>query len=37
MEEQLKMSVTTFKKIRGKHSSRVVENVKTQIENANQS
>lgn len=37
MGEQLKISVTTFKKIKCKHSSRVVLNIKTQIKNTSQS
>lgn len=37
MGEQLKMSVTFFKKIKCKHSSRVVLNIKTQIKNTSQS
>ena len=37
MGEQLKMSVTTFKMIKCKHSSKVVLNIKTQIKNTSQS
>ena len=37
MGEQLKMSVTTFKMTKCKHSSKVVLNIKTQIKNTSQS
>ena len=37
MGERLKMSVPIFKKIKCKHSSRVVLNIKIQIKNTSQS